>query len=263
MNSLNSVQGFLFDIDGVLYIDDTPISGAIDAINTVKGTGFPCRFVTNTTVKSRQDIANKLKGMGFSITEQEIFSAPQATVRYLQQQDSSVRCKLYVAESIQADFADVRQTTGTPTHVVIGDIGPIWNYELLNTILADLLAGAELIAIHKNRFWETQDGLRMDIGGFIAALEYACNRPARVMGKPSRDFFDLAVNDLGVPKSAVAVIGDDIDSDVKGAQEAGLSGVLCKTGKFREEYFQASQVKPDYILDSIKFLPYLLHRKSN
>ena len=263
MNSLNSVQGFLFDIDGVLYIDDTPISGAIDAINTLKGTGYPCRFITNTTVKNRQQIVDKLKCMGFSITAEEIFSAPQATLRYLQQQDTGVRCKLYVAESILADFEGIQQTTGIPTHVVIGDIGPVWNFDLLNNILADLLAGAELIAIHKNRFWETQDGLRMDIGGFIAALEYANNRPARVMGKPSRDFFDLAVNDLGVPKSAVAVIGDDIDSDVKGAQEAGLSGVLCKTGKFREDYFQASQVKPDYLLDSIKFLPYLLHRKTN
>ena len=263
MNSLNSVQGFLFDIDGVLYVDDTPISGAIDAINTVKGTGYPCRFVTNTSVNSRQSIAKKLNDMGFAVIEPEIFSAPQATVRYLQQQDASVRCKLYVADSIQSDFQDIRQTTGRPTHVVIGDMGPVWHYDLLNTILDDLLAGAELIAIHKNRFWETQNGLRMDIGGFIAALEYASNRPAKVMGKPSRDFFDLAVNDMGVPKSAVAVIGDDIDSDVKGAQEAGLSGVLCKTGKFREEYFQASSVKPDYILDSIKFLPYLLQRKTH
>jgi HAD superfamily hydrolase (TIGR01458 family) len=260
MNSLNTVQGFLFDIDGVLYIDGTPISGAIDAINTVKGTGYPCRFVTNTSVTSRRHIYEKLKAMGFSVAEAEIFSAPQATVRYLEQ-DPGVRCKLYVAEAIAPEFASIRQTTGTPTHVVVGDIGPVWNYDLLNTILADLLAGAELIAIHKNRFWQTQEGLRMDIGGFIAALEYACNRPAKVMGKPSRDFFDLAVNDLGLPKSAVAVVGDDIDSDVKGAQDAGLSGVLCKTGKFREEYFQASAVKPDYIIDSIKFLPYLLQRK--
>jgi HAD superfamily hydrolase (TIGR01458 family) len=262
MNSLNSVQGFLFDIDGVLYIDGTPISGAIDAINTVKGTGYPCRFVTNTSVNSRRHIHDKLKDMGFAVTEEEIFSATQATVRYLQQ-GTGVRCKLYVADAVRPDFENIRQTTGTPTHVVIGDIGPVWNYDLLNTILDDLLAGAELIAIHKNRFWQTQEGLRMDIGGFIAALEYACNRPARVMGKPSRDFFDLAANDLGVPKSAIAVVGDDIDSDVKGAQDAGLSGVLCKTGKFREEYFQASAVKPDFIIDSIKFLPYLLHRKTN
>ena len=260
MNSLNSVQGFLFDIDGVLYIDDTPISGAIDAINTVKGTGYPCRFVTNTSVHSRHQLCEKLQRMGFSVTEAEIFSAPQATVRYLQQQGTGVRCKLYVAEAVKSDFDSIRQTSGTPTHVVIGDIGPVWGYDLLNQILADLLAGAELIAIHKNRFWQTQEGLRMDIGGFIAALEYASNRPAKVMGKPSRDFFDLAVNDLGVPKSSVAVIGDDIDSDVRGAQEAGLSGVLCKTGKFREEYFDASTVKPDYIIDSIKFLPYLLKR---
>lgn len=262
MNSLDSVQGFLFDIDGVLYIDGTPINGALEAINTVKGTGYPCRFITNTSVCSRAEIYDKLKNMGFAVTESEIFSATQATVRYLQQ-GTGVRCKLYVADAIRSEFENIRQTTETPTHVVVGDMGPVWDYNLLNTILADLLAGAELIAIHKNRFWQTQDGLRMDIGGFIAALEYASNRPARVLGKPSRDFFDLAANDLGVPKLSIAVVGDDVDSDVKGAQDAGLRGVLCKTGKFREEYFQASAIKPDYIIDSIKFLPYLLQRKSS
>ena len=89
-------------------------------------------------------------------------------------------------------------------------------------------------------------------------LECASNEPARVMGEPSRDFFDLAGHDLGVPKAAVAVIGDDVDTDVLGAQRAGLRGILCKTGKFREEYFASSSVRPDYIIDSIRYLPYLL-----
>jgi HAD superfamily hydrolase (TIGR01458 family) len=257
MNSLSDVRGFLIDLDGVLYVDQTPIHGAVDAVNTLKGHGMPCRFLTNTSTLSRASICTKLRGMGFDITQEEIFSAPQAVLSYLQQKPHAV-CKLYVSDDVRPDFAHIQQTQGLPTHIVIGDIGPHWDYALLNHILNDLLNGAELVAIHKNKFWQTEAGLQIDIGGFIAALEYASNKPARVMGKPSRDFFDLAAHDLSVPKSAVAVIGDDVDTDVLGAQRAGLSGILCKTGKFREEYFANSNVKPDYILDSIRYLPYLL-----
>lgn len=259
MNSLSEVRGFLIDLDGVLYVDDTALHGAVDAVNTLKGSGMPCRFLTNTSTLSRGHIGQKLTHMGFDITEPEIFSAPQAVLSCLEQKPNAV-CKLYISEDLQPDFAHVRQTKGLPTHIIIGDIGPRWDYDLLNRILADLLNGAELIAIHKNKFWETDEGLRLDIGGFIAALEYASNKPARIMGKPSRDFFDLAAHDLGVPKSSVAVIGDDVDSDVLGAQRAGLHGILCKTGKYREEYFLSSGVKPDYIIDSIRYLPYLLSK---
>ena len=259
MNSLSDVHGFLIDLDGVLYVEDAPLHGAVDAIHTLKGLGMPCRFLTNTSTLSRRRLGEKLAHMGFDITPQEIFSAPQAVLSCLEKKPNAL-CKLYIADDLQEDFAHVRQTKGLPTHVVVGDIGPKWDYALLNQILADLLNGAELVAIHKNKFWETEEGLRMDIGGFIAALEYASNKPARVLGKPSRDFFDLAAHDLGVPKSAVAVIGDDVDSDVLGAQRAGLHGILCKTGKYREEYFLSCGVKPDYIIDSIRYLPYLLSK---
>ena len=259
MNSLSEVHGFLIDLDGVLYVDETPLHGAVDAINTLKGSGVPCRFLTNTSTLSRRSIGAKLERMGFDITPQEIFSAPQAVLSCLEQKPNAV-CKLYISDDLQEDFAHVRQTKGLPTHIIMGDIGTRWDYALLNQILADLLNGAELVAIHKNKFWETEDGLRLDIGGFVAALEYASNKPARVLGKPSRDFFDLAAHDLGVAKSSVAVIGDDVDSDVLGAQRAGLHGILCKTGKYREEYFLSSGVKPDYIIDSIRYLPYLLSK---
>jgi len=257
MNSLQAVRGFLIDLDGVLYVDNAPVHGAVDAVNTLKGSGMPCRFLTNTSTLSRRSIRDKLVAMGFDITEAEIFSAPQAALTYLQQRPAA-QCKLYLNEALLPDFASVRQTRKTPSHIVVGDIGTAWTYELLNSILQDMLHGAELIAIHKNKFWQTEEGLRMDIGAFIAALEYSSLHTAKVVGKPSRDFFDLAVHDLGLPKSAVAVIGDDIDSDVQGAQRAGLYGVLCKTGKYREEYVRRSGIKPDYLIDSIRYLPYLI-----
>ncbi len=117
------------------------------------------------------------------------------------------------------------------------------------------MQGAKLIAIHKNRFWQTEHGLQMDIGGFIDDLEYASGAKAMIIGKPSADFFQIALDDIGLSPDEVAIIGDDIDVDVGGGQQVGLKGILVKTGKYRQSYAEVSAVKPDLIIDSIMDLP--------
>ena len=129
---------------------------------------------------------------------------------------------------------------------------------MLNEVFNCLISGAKLIAIHKNRFWQTERGLQMDIGGFIEALEYASGARAMIIGKPSLDFFQIALDDMGLSPSETAIIGDDIDTDVGGGQQAGLCGILVKTGKYRQAYAQASPIKPDLILDSVRDLPGML-----
>lgn len=95
----------------------------------------------------------------------------------------------------------------------------------------------------------------MDIGAFVAGLEYVTGRQATVIGKPSGDFFQLAVRSLNLPPESVAMVGDDIETDVGGGQAAGLMGVLVRTGKYRPQAAAQSQVKPDAELDSIADLP--------
>jgi HAD superfamily hydrolase (TIGR01458 family) len=258
MKSINDIGAFLIDLDGVLYVENTPIYGAVEAVNTLKETQL-CRFLTNTSTLNRDSIARKLHDMGFNIEASEIFSAPHAALQYIKKKPNA-KCKLFVSPDLKKDFVDVVQTETLPSFVVVGDIGPNWTYTMLNEILQDLLLGAELVAIHKNRFWQTDEGLQMDIGGFIAALEYASNKTATIVGKPNKNFFESAIADLGLEKSKIAVIGDDIDTDVAGAQSCGLVGILSKTGKYREDYFRESSVKPDIVIESIKYLPYLLKR---
>jgi HAD superfamily hydrolase (TIGR01458 family) len=126
---------------------------------------------------------------------------------------------------------------------------------MLNEVFACLMRGAKLIAIHKNRFWQTESGLHMDIGAFIAGLEYASNTEAIIIGKPSLDFFKAALNDMQLNANEVLMIGDDIDSDIGGAQAADIKAALVRTGKYRKAYTEASAIKPDITLDSIADLP--------
>lgn len=257
MNTLMSLKGILFDLDGVLYVGSKPIEGAIEAVARIRASGIPCRFVTNTSTLSLASLQKKINALGFSIPANEIISAPQATLFYLQRQHDPI-CRLLLAEDIKKDFEQFRQADTHVDYIVVGDIGNAWTYPLLNEIFNSLMQGAKLIAIHKNRFWQTEQGLQMDIGGFIDGLEYASGTKSMIIGKPSIDFFRIALDDMGLKASEVAIIGDDIDADVAGGQHAGLAGILVRTGKYRQSYVNASAVKPDLIVNSVVDLPALL-----
>lgn len=257
MNQRTSIKGMLFDLDGVLYVANQPISGAIKAVQRIRNSHIQCRFVTNTSTLSLTSLYKKINALGFDIPAEEIISAPQAALRFLQKQNDPV-CRLLLADDVKQDFATFKQSDTEAEFIVIGDIGNAWSYNMLNEVFNCLSNGAKLIAIHKNRFWQTEHGLQMDIGGFVQALEYASSTEAMMIGKPAADFFHIALDDMQLKPSESAMIGDDIDSDVGGAQQAGLTGILVRTGKYRQSYTDASAIKPDSVIDSIKDLPTLL-----
>ncbi|MBS1212259.1 MAG: HAD-superfamily subfamily hydrolase like protein [Proteobacteria bacterium] len=217
-----------------------------------------CRFVTNTSTQSRGSLLAKLRGFGFPVDLSEIFTAPRAAARTVANRPDT-KCHLLVAEDVRQEFAGLRQVPLCEADcIVLGDIGSAWSYELLNAIFNRLMAGAQLIAIHKNRYWQTSVGLSLDIGGFVAALEYCSGTEALVVGKPSADFFRLALDDMELDARTVVMVGDDIDADVGGGQSAGLVGVLVRTGKYRSALAGASAIHPDRVIDSIADLPALL-----
>lgn len=254
MRNHHAVKGLLLDLDGVLYVGDTVIPGAIEAIAALRQTQFPMRFITNTTTQPRTDIHRKLTGMGFALDEKEIFTAPQAAVFALRRMGNP-RCALVVDERIRSEFAEFSEDHNFPDVVIVGDIGNRWSYELLNKIFNLVRKGAHLVGLHKNRFWQTAEGLQMDIGAFVSGIEYATGKRATIMGKPSRAFFDIALHDMRLAAHEAAIVGDDIDSDIGGGQEAGLKGILVTTGKYREEYTQQSAIKPDIMLHTVADLP--------
>lgn len=257
MNSPSSIKGILFDLDGVLYVGANAIEGAVETVGKIRASGIPCRFITNTSTLSLLSLQQKINALGFSIPANEIISAPQATLLYLKHQHNPV-CRLLLADDVKKDFKELCQSDTAADYIVIGDIGDAWSYSLLNEVFNSLMHGAKLIAIHKNRFWQTEHGLQMDIGGFVDGLEYASGAKAMIIGKPSPDFFNIALDDMKLKPDEVAIIGDDIDVDVGGGQQAGLKGVLVKTGKYRQNYTDVSVIKPDLIINSVADLPIAL-----
>jgi HAD superfamily hydrolase (TIGR01458 family) len=241
------VGGLLVDLDGTLYVGGEPVEGAREAISRLEAAGFVIRYVTNTTRKPRRGVAEHLLSLGFGVDEAEIFTPARAAAGLIG--DGS--CFPLVDESLLEDLGGVTLTDDYPDHVLVGDLGEDFTYERLNPAFRCLMDGADLIALQRNRYWRREDGLYMDAGPFVAALEYASGKSATVVGKPEESFFRLAIDDLGLGPHEVAMVGDDAEADVNGAQVAGLKGVQVRTGKYRPE----TEGKPDLLLDSIAALP--------
>jgi HAD superfamily hydrolase (TIGR01458 family) len=148
------------------------------------------------------------------------------------------------------DLAELTLTDERPDYVLIGDLGEGFTYERLNGAFRHLMEGAELLALQKNRYWQTEVGLALDAGPFVAALEFASGKKASVVGKPEREFFRLALEDLGLEAGQVAMVGDDAEADVVGARRAGLVGIQVRTGKWQADVGEA-----DRVIDSVADLP--------
>jgi len=254
------IAGFLIDIDGVLVIDNQRVEGAVEAISFLQERKIPFLLVTNTTRQSRITIWHHLKRIGFPIEKTDIVTAPIAAVSWLKNK-GVVSINLFLSGSAVNDFKDFKITTFNPEYVVVGDPGPDLTFDKLNNAFRLIMNGAKILALQKNRFWQTDEGLTIDAGAMVAALEYATNKRAIIIGKPRKEFFLRAAEKLKIPARELAMVGDDLETDIEGGQKAGLFGIAVKTGKFREEFLQQSKIKPGAIIDSIAELPEFITQK--
>jgi HAD superfamily hydrolase (TIGR01458 family) len=255
--ALEGVEGLLLDLSGVVYVEDEAVPGAAEALKGFRDDGIPIRLVTNTTMRPRSSILERLERLGLEADPSELITpATLAKRRCADAGYDSVA--LVVLDALREDLEGLEQRGKSVDAVIVGDLGDAWDYEVLNDAFRRLMDGAALIALQKNRYWETAEGLSLDAGPFVAALEYATGREAEVMGKPSASFFELAVGELDVPAERAAMVGDDVEADVGGAIEAGLAGILVRTGKYREDLVHESGVEPTATVDSIADVPQLL-----
>ena len=158
-----NTTALLIDLDGVIHFQEKLIPGAIEAIRLIQQKNIPHRFVTNTTTHSRRQIIGRLAQVGISIPHDHLFTALVAAAQYLRSLSTKC-CYFYAREGIKEEFDGVGMTETDPTHVVIGDVGEGFSYEKMNRVFNMVHGGAEIIALQKNRFWITKEGLKLDAG---------------------------------------------------------------------------------------------------
>jgi HAD superfamily hydrolase (TIGR01458 family) len=249
----------LLDLDGVLYVEDEAVPGAAEAVERLRAMGPALRFVTNTTTRPRAATLDRLRRLGFGVGEDELLT-PVVLARELCRDRGHRRVALLVAPGTEEDFDGLEPVEGETgaDAVIVGDLSDRWSYAALNRAFRLVMDGADLIALQKNRFWRRSDGLSLDAGPFVAALEYATGAEATVVGKPAPAFFERVLEGLGTDAPDAVMVGDDVESDIGGAQAAGLRGVLVRTGKYRADVVQASGIEPSWTVDSIADVPGVL-----
>jgi HAD superfamily hydrolase (TIGR01458 family) len=264
LKTLDEIKGWLIDLEDTLYTGDRLFHGAKEFIEKLRAGRRSFRFISNTIILSRRQIAEQLQILGIAAEEKEIFTSSSAAAHILRSFDG-IKCYFAVADNLMEDFKEIEISEKNPDYVVIGDVGTSMNYELMNKMFKFVMAGSELIALQKNKFVRGVDGLQIDAGAFVTAIEYASDKEAKIIGKPSRQFFNLAVHDMRVEagqrwlSAEFAMVGDDIETDIKGAMEAGLAGILVKTGKYNDSYSAHFGIVPDSTFDSIEDLNNSFH----
>ena len=256
MNVLNNFKGLLIDLEGVIYSGEEVIDGAIETIEKLKKK-FRIRYLTNTTTTSRNLIFQKLLNLNLSVNEEDIFSPSIAINAFLK--DKMIKnISLIANEKINSDFKEFNINSNNPDAVIMGDIYKDFNWDKLNNAF-ELLLKKEclLIALHKNRYCKRNNKIALDLGPFVNALEYASSKNAIVIGKPEKNFFDLAINSLNLNKNETVMIGDDIVSDIEGAKSNNIKAIQVRTGKFQSNDESDNFIQPDYRINSIADLLFL------
>lgn len=230
---MSEVRGIVLDMEGVLHVDWQPIDGSADAVRRLAAAGIALGVLTNTTGRTRADIAERLAGMGFELPAERIITAASAAAELLRAQHGGKRVYALVEPGVAPDLAgiDLVDDPAGADVVLLGGPDDGWTYARLNGVFRVLRDGVPLVAMQRNRWWPTAEGPSLDAGMFVAGLEYAASTTATVVGKPSPDIYRTACGLLGVPPAEAMMVGDDPESDLAPARAVGMRTCLVRTGK--------------------------------
>jgi HAD superfamily hydrolase (TIGR01458 family) len=243
--ALAGTRALLLDLDGVIVVAGKPVPGTAEAIGTLERRGFPYRIVTNTSAVSRETLARWSAQLGAPIPAGRFQSALSASAAWTLRAFPGRPLYVLASEDARREFAgqrllshaEARAPGATAAAVIVGDSPEEATYENLNVAFRLVRAGARLVGMHRNPWWLTPEGPTLDSGAFVVGLEFAAETRATIIGKPAAAFFSAAVADLrrdvgrDLARGDVAMVGDDVRTDIRAAQRAGLRGIFVLSGK--------------------------------
>ena len=243
------IKGIIFDIDGVLVYQGRVYPHAIETVDALRQRGLVLRFLTNSTLKSRASCASRLREHGFTVLDEEVFTASYLTAEYLRR----IRprsCWVMVDGRGQDEFREFTQDREHPEYIVVGDNRSQFDFDHLNQALRLLLNGSKLIGMQAELIDSSGGDTELNVGSWVGMLERASGAEAIYIGKPNTFAFEKALESMKLPAQDVAVVGDRPSTDIEGARRLGMWGVLVRTGEFRSTDLE-NGVQPDAIIDSI------------
>jgi HAD superfamily hydrolase (TIGR01458 family) len=243
--ALDGVRALLLDLDGVIVVAGEAIPGAAAALASLETRAVPYRIVTNTSAVSRATLARWASKLGAPVPAARFQSALSASAAWTARAFPDAPLYVLASEDARREFAGQRLLShedagargAVAAAVVIGDSPEEATYDNLNRAFRLVRGGARLVGMHRNPWWLTPDGPTLDSGAFVAGLEFAAETRATIVGKPAPRFFSMAIADLrrevgrGLDRAAIAMVGDDVRTDIRAAQRVGLRALFVRSGK--------------------------------
>ena len=270
---LAGVRALLLDLDGVIVLAEKPVPGSAEAIGQLAKRRIPFRIVTNTSLVSRATLSRWGASMGAPIPADRFQSALSVSAAYTKRHFPDQPLFVLTSDDARIEFEGQRLLTDEEASrpdaraaaVIVGDAPEAATWQNMNRAFRLIRNGAVLLGMHKNRWWLTPDGPTIDSGSYVAGLEFASGARAKVLGKPAHEFFTEAANALAAEVRAsgqprllrrdIAMVGDDLDTDVRAAQRAGLRGVFVLSGKHTRDDLAAAARRgtpaPDLVVESL------------
>jgi len=242
-------QPLLIDLDGVLKLGNSPALDAAEFLRFINDNKISACILSNSTLRTVDLVKDFFSSHSLKIDIPAI-TAFDATLSFVRKNYKKVQvyCREYLIHHFEGMIDEEN-----PEAIVIGDIEDKWNYQIVNDIFKKVFGGADLIAMHKNKYWNPAGELLIDAGAFITGIEYASDKEAILIGKPSPLYFKATLESIDAKiENGFYMIGDDIENDIKAAQEIGGKGILVYTGKTKFPLDKSIDIKPDIEVHSLK-----------
>ena len=255
------VKGVLFDLDGTLWFKGKVIEGANECLEWARKRGLKVRILTNTDTGTGEMLRERLIDDGLDVRPGEIYTPADAALT-LVRQNPGKRFHFLVSRRLTSFFEPFSVASPPSDFVVVGDFRDNFSYERLNTAFRHLREGAQLVGLQKGKYLVRADGCYIDTGAFVAALEYASDKTARILGKPEKEFFSGCLAEMGLCADEVVMVGDSVTTDIEGAVRIGAAGILVKTGKYEpgDEARLATLPRWFEVTESVKQVPPVVER---
>jgi HAD superfamily hydrolase (TIGR01450 family) len=247
--------GYVFDLDGTVYLDDHLLPGAAATIARLRQEGAAVAFLTNNPLEHPADWAAKLTRLGIPTDGAEVVSSTDALLLYLRQHAAGARL-FVVGEPL---LLHLLRSAGFPLtddpaaiEVVVVSFDRTFDYAKLRTAFLAVRSGARIVATNPDPYCPTADGGLPDCGALLAALEVATGRRAEaIVGKPSPHMAQAVLTRLGVPPEHATLVGDRLLTDVQLAHDAGMASVLVLSGATTRADLDGAPVTPDRVIEGI------------
>ncbi len=259
MKRLSDIQFFLLDMDGTFYLGDKLIDGSMDFLHTLDAQGKGYAFLTNNSSKNRYAYQKKLAKLGCHVNDDRVFTSGEATTIYLNKISPKANIYLLGTQLLEEEFTNsgfniINNSSIQPDFVVLG-FDTTLTYDKLWKACDYIREGVPYIATHPDFNCPLEGGRVMpDAGAMISFIEASTGRKPHIVGKPNKDIIDAVCEKYGLEKENVAMVGDRLYTDIKTGENANIISILVLSGETTREAYEASDIKADHILPSLKEL---------